>query len=381
MLGNTVALPDSSRVDVGILARLLDDRATSYKFFFFLALLGRIGRSALDGADALDRPVPLKDLAVDMMLAGGYPHGFCRLSLGSRDKLQDAIDAVEWGDIRGAYIVAGQKEWRRLRTICEGNSDTESLLRFVPFRLIRPFFEKETRGLPDHRVNATVARLADELFLTRNPLYCFTDDRSGIVLHHDWIEYLGRNLAIVKGWTHFSLAEYLQSRNPSIPGIIEKIEPPLVRDALGAQTRWWRKALPKLGGAARCIYSGAPLTADTFSLDHYLPWSFVAHDRLWNLVPVSKAVNSAKSDRLPSTEYLEPMVELQYQALKTMRATVSYEKWLTDVEPWLSDLRIEHEEALLDRGTLLRAYEATMLSLGIIAESQGFKPDWVYETA
>lgn len=88
-----------------------------------------------------------------------------------------------------------------------------------------------------------------------------------------------------------------------MPGIVEKLQPPAARAPLTRQTVWWKEALPLLGDRARCIYTGAPLDPDDLSLDHYLPWSFVAHDRPWNLVPVSPRVNSAKSDSLPDRRW------------------------------------------------------------------------------
>ena len=54
------------------------------------------------------------------------------------------------------------------------------------------------------------------------------------------------------------------------------------------------------------------------SLDHFIPWSFVLHDRMWNLVPVSKSINSSKSDLLPPLEkYLDSFIDLQFTAYTT----------------------------------------------------------------
>jgi HNH endonuclease len=49
--------------------------------------------------------------------------------------------------------------------------------------------------------------------------------------------------------------------------------------------------------------SGAPLD-DAFSIDHFLPWSFVAHDLLWNLTPVFGTTNSKKGDALPNAKHV-----------------------------------------------------------------------------
>ncbi|MEI6876920.1 MAG: HNH endonuclease domain-containing protein [Spirochaetota bacterium] len=374
-----IDLPESGRVDVAILSRLLDDTTTSYKYFFFLALLDRIEKASTVSESGIDRPIPLDGLAVDMVLAAWYPHGFCRLSLGSQDMLQHAVDLIEWGPIRGSWIKAGGKEWKGLRSLCAARLDAKKLVRFVPFRLIRPFFAMETRGLADHSVNERVALLADELLTTRRPLYFFTADRAAIVLQHDWIEYLERNATILRGWARFKLAGYLQSRNPNAVGIVEKLEPPLVRASLAKQTAWWKVAIPLLGASARCIYTDEKLAIGAFTLDHYLPWSFVAHDRLWNLVPAAHEVNSAKSDRLPSPRYLEPFVRLQHGAIRALHGAWSEGEWLAAVEPYLIDLGLPKEALLEADPTRLRsAYAATLATIMPVAERQGFAGGWEY---
>ncbi len=68
----------------------------------------------------------------------------------------------------------------------------------------------------------------------------------------------------------------------------------------------------------RCKYTDHPVSANDMSLDHFIPWSFVLHDRLWNLAPVSKSINSSKSDLLPDLDsHLESFVDLQYRAYIT----------------------------------------------------------------
>lgn len=367
----TAGLPESGRLDIGVLARLFDDKATSYKFFFFLVLLDRIERGEVD------RPLPLAELAVDMVLAAWYPHKFCKLSFGMQDNLQCIVDHVEWGPVRGSWIVAGGDDWRRLRMTCASSRDPQSLMRFVPYRLMRPFFKKELAGVPDQFVNDRIVDLSSRLFEERKPFYCFTEDLCALILQHDWVEYLGRNSAIIRGWARFKLAEYLQDKNPTVPGIVEKLAPPLSRSPLHEQTTWWREALPLLGDRARCIYTGAQLDPADLSLDHYLPWSFVAHDRLWNLVPVSRAVNSTKSDQLPDRMYLEGLVGIQHAAIAALKRRWPDERWTKAVEPWIVDLGVE-KGSLLDLSALRSAYESTIVPLETVAERQGFVKEWRY---
>lgn len=369
-------LPDSKQVDVGVLASLFDNTTNSYKYFFLLALLDRIEKSRTVVFPALDRPISLNELIIDMILGAWYPHGFCRLSLGSQDMLQKTVDAIQWGNIRGSWIQAGGAEWNRLRILCsEQHSDIEKLTKYVPFRLIRPFFSRETKGLPDYQVNDAVISLSSAMFAERKPLYCFTADRKGLILNLDWVEYIDRNSAILKGWILFRLSEYLQAKNPNIAGIVEKLQPPLIRASLLKQQQWWEKIIQLLQDRAVCIYSGQRLTVENFSLDHYLPWSFLAHDRLWNLIPTFKEINSAKSDCIPSNRYLEPMVELQHQGLILMNRSMPKNAWSKSVEPWVLDMKID-ERDLLDKERLRSAYKSTLLPLQMVAERQGFTAEW-----
>lgn len=38
---------------------------------------------------------------------------------------------------------------------------------------------------------------------------------------------------------------------------------------------------------------------DFYCDNHFIPWSFVMNDELWNLMPMDSSLNSAKSNRLP----------------------------------------------------------------------------------
>jgi hypothetical protein len=162
-----------------------------------------------------------------------------------------------------------------------------------------------------------------------------------------------------------------------VPGIVEKLAPPRIRAPLTAQSEWWKSALSMIPGGATCIYSGIKLEPSLFSLDHFLPWSFVAHDRLWNLVPVSKSVNSSKSDRLPSMEYIEGLASIHHDALACMKVSWNQGKWIKAVEPFMLDLRMD-KYSLLDKNKLREALKTAIQPLMAIAEGQGFESNWKY---
>ena len=111
----------------------------------------------------------------------------------------------------------------------------------------------------------------------------------GTVIEVDssWAEYLNKHKEILKGWTQLKLIQYLQKRNPSVPGIADKIEPPVARDIDRVRKYW--KLIIRIDPSLHDIYGDVNLSDKTISVDHFVPWQYVAHDELWNLHPTTKS--------------------------------------------------------------------------------------------
>jgi len=121
------------------------------------------------------------------------------------------------------------------------------------------------------------------------------------------------------------------------------------------------------------IYSGEYL-ADSFSIDHFLPWSFVAHDLIWNLIPVSKSTNSKKGDNLPSIEhYFDRYAAMHRQAILSLsKKPKLLEDYTTCFKQSVPQLLSINEE------TFLRQYTDVYQPLFQIAKNQGFSPNWIF---
>jgi hypothetical protein len=118
------------------------------------------------------------------------------------------------------------------------------------------------------------------------------------------------------------------------------------------------------------------LRIDRWAL-HYLPWSFVAHDRLWNLVPVPRAINSAKGASIPDQGYLGKLAVLQSAAISATASNWPRKKWVESIEAFLVDLRLDTDSAR-DEARLCEALKRSIRPLEAIAEGQGFQAGWVY---
>lgn len=61
------------------------------------------------------------------------------------------------------------------------------------------------------------------------------------------------------------------------------------------------------------VFTGKPIIAKQYDVDHFIPWSFVMNDELWNLMPMDSSLNSSKSNKLPKWDpFFRIFAENQY---------------------------------------------------------------------
>ena len=286
-------LPESDELDISRLAAVFSDTTNSYKFYWLLAIL--------DGLrDTGQTRFSTRDLSLRMVANVWHPLDYFKLSFGKQDGFKPIANfvseriAVDNGPT--APSLFSQLNARlSAADLAQLHRRVSVLLNWVPYRFIRPFFAHETRGLLDQNVNARIVELASQ---TEKAPYRFIDGE--IELNDKWAAYLQQHQAILRGFTSWHLVRFLQKNNPNVIGLTEKLEKPGVR-MLSVANKFWKEYL-KENPALMCVYSGQLITTFNLSLDHFLPWSFVAHDQIWNIIPTPKPVNSAKSDWLPSID-------------------------------------------------------------------------------
>lgn len=278
------------------LGRVFKDRATSYKFFWFLAILSLVKKT---DANLLLMP----DLFTEMAALAWHPVCLYRLSLGRQDTLQIAIQEIQ----RRSGLRPNAKS-AMIRGFVKQSAEAMAALnyfkRHVPTRFLTPWFSEKLRGVPDSRRDFLIQRLAKESQQTpfASPYWL---ERGSIRLNGSWRAFLAENMAVVEAFAEQNLALYLQARNPNVPGVVNKLRAPAARQLTAARNFWElvRTDFEKTGkpAAFRDIYSERQL-GSSFSIDHFLPWSFVVHNLLWNLTPVEPTINSSKSDELSMKE-------------------------------------------------------------------------------
>ena len=113
-----------------------------------------------------------------------------------------------------------------------------------------------------------------------------------------WIEMIQDNTVTILGWIQYEKVKWLQMNNPEVPGLVYKLAPLDEKmRKLGKVRKLWEAILnvqPVLD-----VFTEKPIEQKGYDMDHFIPWSFVMNDELWNLMPMDSSLNSAKSNRLP----------------------------------------------------------------------------------
>lgn len=126
-----------------------------------------------------------------------------------------------------------------------------------------------------------------------------------VVINDLWADFFDKNSKILYGWINEKKVEYLQKRNPGVPAIICKIsKPEKNRESLKEVRILWNEIIRK--EIVLDVYSESIIELGKYHLDHFIPWSYLFADELWNLSPTLPKYNSSKSNNLPNWELYYP---------------------------------------------------------------------------
>src|ERR1035438_6647236 len=240
------------------LGQVFKHTTNSYKLVWFLAILSLLRRTQADD-------LALVDILTEMAVVGWHPVCLFRLSLGCQDKLQNAILAIQ-----GHSTLAPNEQADDVRSFVDGSPEAKARLacfrRFVPTRFLSPWFADKLRGTVDSSRDAAIQQLAKESQMTpfASP-YWF--DGENICLNPSWQHFVTDNMAVVQAFVEHHLAVYLQTRNPNVPGVVNKLRAPPERQLNDARQFWQfvRAEFTKSGRSSRFrdIYSERPRGDDS----------------------------------------------------------------------------------------------------------------------
>jgi hypothetical protein len=301
----------------GVIGQVFGNTDTTYKFFWFLAVLEQT-KSALPRSDlSLD----LGRLTREMVIQAWPCRRLFKLWFGHQDRLQTLIDLL--AERSGLHDSAPADEVRTASTLLS-DDEVEILEDYVPYRFLVPWFRTALVDVKDHARHNLIQLLAERSARSPRPAPYYFNTVIGkpliIRINSKWLTFFQSNHLPLKAFAQLSLGRYFETRNPGIPGIINKLERPGARKLEKAR-QFWDTILDH--HELRCIYSGELIQRD-YDLDHFLPWSFVTHDLIWNLTPAPRSINIQKSAAVPKLAlYLPGLVNQHYQALPVLKAGIN----------------------------------------------------------
>lgn len=346
-----MTLPQNNKLPIPTLAGIFSNTTATYKFYWFVALLDIVVKER-------KTRISFWEIIAGMVAESWYPIHYFKISFGKSDSLFDK--SLE---IQNAFQISIESDKDKIKKYLLDNlNGTKKFLRIftlnVPYRFLSPWIKYTY----DEDVVAKSQRFENDC------LYAIYGDE--IVINDNWVEYLTEHYTILRDFAFWNLTEFLQKRNPNVPDVPSKLIKPLLRDSLTKQHKFWDAYIETVG-SIRCIYTNKPLIAKDYDLDHFIPWSFVSHNLLWNLLPADSSINSSKSNNLPPLDiYLKPYAELHHKALKTIYPKNPNNKILED---YLTVYDSVGELVRMSDDDFCNVFQKTFSPLAQIAENMGFK--------
>jgi hypothetical protein len=356
-----MTIPQDYILPINRLSHVFDKTVASYKFFWFLSIL------QIHAKENILR-MSIWDIVIRMVANSWYSVHYFKLSFGKSDSLFKIV--MELHHLTRIPIDTGVEE------VIEGLSNSFSvpgvrrqlkiLTNNVPYRFLRPWIDTS-----DDRAVVECSHKLD-----KDCLYALRKEENEmfVELNPRWDNYLHQHYSILIDFAYWNLVLFLQKFNPNVPNIPNKLIKPLERTSLKKQHDFWN-AIIDIDGPRHCIYTGQTLYKDDYDLDHFIPWSFVSHDLLWNLIPSDGSINSSKSNRLPVLDiYLPKLANMQQKALQV---AVHSGRRFNILDDYLSLGYTPKNLVEMSSSDFLALYERTFNPINQIALNMGFEV-WKY---
>ena len=156
--------------------------------------------------------------------------------------------------------------------------------------------------------------IVEELFVDTNKIfYSFNVSEEWIKFNPLMYEFVCKNKLILEKVNYFEWAKFLEKANCASNAIhvLSKLNDCTKHNELSVHI----DALYKDLKSDVCFYCGNKLNENNLHIDHFIPWSYIKSDNLWNLVLACPECKGQKSESLPSSSYLSSLIGRNAQIL------------------------------------------------------------------
>lgn len=142
---------------------------------------------------------------------------------------------------------------------------------------------------------------------TKQLFYSFSKKEEWIQINPRMYQFLCKHKIVIEKLNYYEWARFLEKVNEdkTVDHMLSKIEESAKRNDLS----YYRQILYEEFENTNCFYCGKTLNPKKIDVDHFVPWSFIKDDNLWNLVLTCPSCNRSKNDKLPDNRYLEILIK------------------------------------------------------------------------
>lgn len=303
-------------LDIHKFAHILDNNNQGYKFFWLHAIMHYISKGKIS--------VTFDELINDMIAEAWYTVTTYHLWLGPRFHENESSNNIEQAIFALNHVCAlpfdATKEMI-IEAIHEHEDDVsiykKNIAINVPYRTLSPFLKVDAKDwYYTDKMIQNISEANQRISLPYMINKGNDNVHNTIEVNPNWAMFIKAEYPIIQNWILYSEVQFLQQRNPGVPGIIQKLEPERERK-LDDVKKLWQAVLQKKDIID--VYSDRFVNQEKYDIDHFVPWSFVASDELWNLNPAISSENRSKNNHLPAWDkYSKRFIDQQYDLYTLM---------------------------------------------------------------
>lgn len=287
-----------SSLEIDSFTGMLKDPSFCYKFYWLEAIVNLINQNITE--------TTVGELIDEMIANAWYSVVEYHIHLSGFVK-GDVVDGLERAVLhlqQVSNLPSSASKSDIKEAISKHNSDIRQektqLTYMVPYRALSGFFDKHESKVNWEKRTELIAYIKYfNSSIVKLP-YVFGEGTALnrlVVFNPDWTQMINDNTVEILGWIQYEKLRWLQNNNPEVPGLVYKLRP-------GDNMRKLEKVRNLWNGVLECVeirdvYNNTKIESADFEIDHFVPWSFVMNDELWNLMPMVSSLNSQKSNNLP----------------------------------------------------------------------------------
>lgn len=291
-----------NELDIEGFSRMMKDPSYCYKFYWLEAIVRLISENRTEATynEIIDEMIAnawYSVLEFHIHLSGMWGDG------GIKDNLERAVLKLHnFSDlpvnVSKVEIKNAIKEFEK-----QLHPEKQALTNNVPYKALSGFANKTAEKIC---LDSSAGRMMTYFNgLSENTIllpYTFGDQNGlnrKLTFNKIWIQMIKDSMVAILGWIQYEKVKWLQNNNPEIPGLIYKLSPLDDKMRKLAHVRKLWDGIIELTSVTD-VFTDHPIDHKKYDVDHFIPWSFVMNDELWNLMPIDSSLNSAKSNRLPN---------------------------------------------------------------------------------